>query len=228
VGLGATNHRRITVANAPAAELGLLLGNFTNNANDFTGHSTYDDDASTIYQWSNHYLFNVNTNPTDPNAPNPNYDPGQPPLMFAWISTQNTIDETLYPTPQGSMIAASVREYRLTGNPAYLSEAEAIANTALSTFNESYYLNQPAALDGIFFRGLLVLYSATSDTALQAKIIETIQAFAIDAWTNYRSSNGLFRFPSSQGSGYQLLDQGAMLQIYAMLAWNPSDYAMLP
>ena len=228
VGLGATNHRRITVANAPAAELGLLLGNFTGNANDFTGNATYDEDASTIYQWSNYYLYNVDTNPTDPDAPNPNYDPGQPPLMSAWISTQNTIDYTLFPTPQGSMIAASVREYRLTGNPAYLSEAEAIANTALSTFNESYYLNQPAALDKIFFRDLLVLYSATSDTALQSKIADTIQTFATDAWNNYRSSNDLFRFPSSQGSGYQLLDQGAMLEIYAMLAWNPSDYANLP
>lgn len=228
LGLGVTNHRRMAVSNAPNAELGLLLGDSTGNANDFTGTATYDDDAGKIYQWADHYLLNVSTNPTDPSAPNPNYDGAQPALMFPWITTQNTIADTLYPTPQGSMIAASVREYRLTGNSAYLLEAEAIANTALSTFNESYYLNQPAALDGIFFRGLLVLYSATSDTALQSKIISTIQTFATDAWTNYRGSTGLFRFPGSQGSGYQLLDQGAMLQIYAMLAWDPSDYANLP
>jgi hypothetical protein len=228
VGEGTTNHRRMTVSNTSAAELGLLLGNFTGNATDFTGSATYDDDATKIYQWANHYLFNVNANPTDPDAPNPNYDPAQPALMFAWITGQGTLDETLYPTPQGSMIAASVREYRLTGNPLYLSEAEAIANTALSTFNESYYLNQPVALDAIFFRGLLVLYSATGDTSLQSRILNTIQTFAADAWDNYRTSTGLFRFPGSQGSGYQLLDQGAMLQIYAMLAWDPSDYENLP
>ena len=138
------------------------------------------------------------------------------------------IDETLYPTPQGVMIAADVREYVKTGNSAYLSDAEAIANTALSTFNESYYINQRVGLDATFFRALLVLYSATSDTALQSKIINTIQTFATDAWNNYRNSNGLFSFPSSQGTGYQLLDQGAMLQIYAMLAWNSSEYAKLP
>jgi fructose-specific component phosphotransferase system IIB-like protein len=228
VGRGATNHRRMAVSNAPNAELGLLLGSFTGNANDFTGTATYDDDATQIYQWADHFLLNVNANPTDPSAPNPNYDPGRPALMFPWITSQNTIANTLYPTPQGSMIAASVREYRLTGNAAYLSEAEAIANTALSTFDESYYVSQPVALDGIFFRGLLVLYSATNDTALKSKIISTIATFASDAWVNYRSATGLFKFPSSQGSGYQLLDQGAMLQIYAMLAWDPSDYANLP
>jgi Glycosyl hydrolase family 76 len=221
VGRGLTNHRRMAVSNAPNAELGLLLGHATTN-------TAYDDDANTIYQWADHYLFNVRANPTDPNAPNPNYDPGWPALMFPWITGQNSINRTLYPTPQGSMIATNVREYRLTGNPSYLSEAEAIANTALSTFNENYYVHQSVALDGIFFRGLLVLYSATTDATLQSKIVGTIQTFATDAWNNYRSSDGLFKFPGSQGSGYQLLDQGAMVQIYAMLAWNPSDYANLP
>ena len=89
-------------------------------------------------------------------------------------------------------------------------------------------VSHSAAVQAIFFRGLLVLYSATSDTALQSKIIQTIQTYADDAWNNHRSSNGLFSFSSSSGTGYQLLDQGAMLQIYAMLAWNPSDYAKLP
>ena len=228
VGLGETNHRRMTVSNAPNAELGVLLANFTGNAKDFTGNATYADDGSKIYQWVNHYLYNVQTNPTDPSAPNPNYDSSQPGLMFGWITTENTIDETLYPQPQGSMIAANVREYGATGNPAYLSDAEAIANTALSTFNESYYINQPVALDANLFRGLLVLYSATSDTTLQAKIINTVQTYATDAWNNYRSKGGLFSFPSSTGTGDQLLDQGAMLQIFSMLAWNPSDYAKLP
>jgi len=126
------------------------------------------------------------------------------------------------------MIAANVREYQKTGNSAYLSDAEAIANTALSTFNETYYINHSAAFNAIFFRGLLVPYSVTGDTVLKTNIIQTIQTYANDAWNNHRSSQGLFSFASSHGTGYQLLDQGAMLQIYAMLAWNPSDYAKLP
>jgi hypothetical protein len=221
VGLGKTNHRRMTVSNAPNAELGLLLANST-------GNSTYSSGANQIYRWVNHYLYNVNANPTDPDGPNPSYDSSQPALMFGWITTENTIDERLYPTPQGSMIAANVREYRATGDPDYLTNAEALANTALSTFDESYYLSQPAALDAVFFRALLVLYSATSDTTLQSKIMQTIQTYAQDAWDSHRSSSSLFNFASSSAPGYQLLDQGAMLQIYAMLAWDPSAYANLP
>lgn len=220
VGLGKTNHRRMAVSNAPNANLGLLLANFT-------GDTSYASDAHQIYQWANHYLYNVKTNPTDPDAPNPNYDPAQPGLMFGWITTQDTIDKSLFPTPQGSMIAANVREYRATGNTAYLADAEALARTALSTFNESYYLSQPVALDAIFFRELLVLYSATSDTALQSNIMETIQTFAEDAWNSQRGPNGLFNFASSATPGYQLLDQGAMLQMYSMLAWDPSNYGNL-
>ena len=223
VGLGSTNHDRTTTSAAPNAETALLLENF-----DPANAATYDAGASAMYGWVNHYLYNVNANPTDPNAPNPNYDPNQPALMFDKVTGSNTIDETLYTYNQGAMIAANVREYQKTGNPAYLSDAEAIANTALSTFNETYYINHSPAVQAIFFRGLLVLYSVTSNATLQSNIIQTIQTYADDAWKNRRSSNGLFSFPNDSGTGYQLLDQGAMLQVYAMLAWNASDYGKLP
>jgi hypothetical protein len=223
VGLGLTNQDRGTTSAAANAEVALLLENF-----DPANTATYDTGARAMYGWVNHYLYNVATNPTDPNAPDPNYTPTQPALMFDKVTGSNPIDETLYTYNQGTMIAANEREYQKTGNPAYLANAEAIASTALSTFNEAYYTNHPAAFNAIFFRGLLVLYSATSDTNLQSNIIQTIQTYADDAWNNDRASNGLFSFPSSSGSGYQLLDQGAMLQIYAMLAWNPSDYGKLP
>jgi hypothetical protein len=200
-----------------------LLENF-----DPTNAATYDAGASAIYGWVNHYLYNVNTNPTDPAAPNPNYTPSRPALMFDKVTGSNTIDQTLYTYNQGTMIAANVREYQKTGSSLYLSEAEAIAQTALSTFNESYYITHSAAFNAIFFRGLLVLYSVTSDTNLQSEIVQTIQTYADDAWNNHRSSTGLFSFSSSAAPGYQLLDQGALLEIYAMLAWNPSDYGKLP
>jgi predicted alpha-1,6-mannanase (GH76 family) len=223
LGVGVGNHDRTTTSNAPNAELALLLENF-----DPTDAATYDAAATNIYGWVNHYLYNVNTNPTDPAAPDPNYTPARPALMFDKVTGNNGIDETLYTYNQGTMIAANVREYQRTGNPLYLSEAEAIARTSLSTFNESYYISHSAAFNAIYFRGLLVLYAVTGDTQLQSEIIQTIQAYADDAWNNHRSSNGLFSFASHSGSGYQLLDQGAMLQIYAMLAWNSGDYGKLP
>ena len=215
LGVGVSNHDRTTTSNAPNAELAALLGTF-----DPANASTYDADAALIYGWVNQYLYNVPTSP--------NYSSSRPALMFDHVTGSGTIDHTLWTYNQGTMIAANVREYQLTGQATYLSNAEAIASTAMSTFTESTYLAQPAAFDAIFFRGLLVLYAVTSDGSLQSRIIQTIQTYADDAWSNYRSSGGLFRFLSSSGTGYQLLDQGAMVQIYAMLAWSPSDYGKLP
>ncbi len=224
IGAGQTNSSRTTNSTVPNAELALLLENL-----DPGNAAQYDAAASAMYGWANHYLYNVNANPTDPQAPNPNFDPGQPPLMFDNLGGNDAADEALWTYNQGAMIATNVREYRKTGQVGYLSDAEALANAALNTFTESEYLNtQPAAFNAIFFRGLLVLYSATADAALQSQILQTIETYANDAWNYYRTSQGLFRFPSSSGSGYQLLDQGAMLQIYAMLAWNPTNYSELP
>jgi hypothetical protein len=218
----ATNHSRTTNSNAPNAEIALLLENF-----DSANASKYDTGAQAMYGWANHYLYNVNTNPTDPNAPNPNYNSSYAALMFDSVTNSNTINKNFYTYNQGAMIAANVREYQKTGTSGYLSDAEAIANAALNHWTESDYINnQNAAFNSIFFRGLLILYPY--DASLQSKILQTIQTFADDAWNNYRSSQGLFSFPTSQGTGDQLLDQGAMLDIFAMLAWNPSDYGKLP
>jgi hypothetical protein len=224
VGVGVGNHDRTTNSNAPNAELALLL----TGLDPANAASTYQPDATNIYTWVNHYLYNVN-NPADPQGPNPNYDATQPALMFDKVRGNNSIDKTLWTYNQGAMIAANVREYQATGQATYLTTAEAIANTALNTFTESQYLtDQPAAFNGIFFRGLLVLYSATSDAALQSRIVQTIQTYANDTWNYYRGADGLFRFPSTSASGDQLLDQGAMLQIYSMLAWSPASYGELP
>jgi hypothetical protein len=222
VGPGVTNHYRTTTSTAPNAELGLLLAD-ANHA----GASTYEAAASQMYGWANEYLYNVSDDPLAP-GPNPNYVPSKPALMFDKVKSDNTIDETPWTYDQGAMIAASVREYQLTGKAAYLQEAQDIATTALGTFTESDYVNQPAAFDAVFFRDLLVLCSVTPDPTMRARIMQAIETYANDAWTNYRSASGLFRFPSSSGSGYQLLDQGAMLQLFAALAWNPSQYAELP
>lgn len=222
-GLGLTNHDRTTTSNAPNAEIALLLENF-----DPANAAIYDAGASAMYGWANHYLYNVNDNPTDPSGPNPNYVPSQPALMFDKVTGSGTVDQTLYTYNQGAMIAANVRKYQKTGNSAYLSDAEAIASTALDTFNEPYYITHSAAVAAIYFRGLLTLYSVATDSTLRANIVQAIQTYADDAWDNHRSSDGLFSFASSSGDGYQLLDQGAMLQLYAMLAWTPQDYGNLP
>jgi hypothetical protein len=110
-----------------------------------------------------------------------------------------------------------------------LVNAEALANASLEHFTEAEYLNtQPAPFVAIYFRGLLVLSAATGDSTLRATILQAAQTYADDAWNNYRNGQNLFHLPSSPGSSYRLLDQGALLALYAALAWDPSNYDMLP
>jgi hypothetical protein len=46
-------------------------------------------------------------------------------------------------------------------------------------------------------------------------------------WNNHRSADNLFAAPSATTT-HRLIDQGAMLQILAALAWNSADYPKLP
>ncbi|MCL2769954.1 MAG: hypothetical protein FWD42_07605 [Solirubrobacterales bacterium] len=222
-GLGLTNHDRTTTSNAPNAELALRLAQL-----DPSNGTAYESAATKIYGWVNQYLYNVHANLIEPGAVNHEYDPSKPPLVFDKV-TKGQIDKTLWTYNQGSMIAAGVLASRVTGNHAYLTNAEALANASLGHFTEAEYLNnQSAPFMAIYFRGLLVLYAATTDTALQAKILQAAQSYADDAWNSYRSEQNLFHLPSSPGSSFRLLDQGALLQLYAALAWEPSNYDMLP
>jgi hypothetical protein len=222
-GLGLTNHERTTTSNAPNAELGFRLEQL-----DPSDQATYETGSMMMYDWVNHYLYNVDSNPTDPNAPNPNYEPSKPALVFDKV-TEGRVGKTLWTYNQGAMIAANVTAYQDTGETDYLMNAQALANASLDYFTEADYLDtQPAAFVAIYFRGLLVLYAATGERTLQAKILQAAQTYADDAWNNYRNGQNLFHLPSSPGSSYRLLDQGALLEIYAALAWEPSDYGMLP
>jgi Glycosyl hydrolase family 76 len=223
VGMGLTNHDRTTTSNAPNGELAFRLEQL-----DPSHHASYETAAAKMYDWVNQYLYNVHTNPTDPEAPNPEYDPSEPPLVFDKVH-DGQIEKALWTYNQGTMIAANVAAYQDTRETDYLTEAEALAKASLEHFTEAEYVDtQPAPFVAIYFRGLLVLYAATSNTTLRAQVLQAAQTYADEAWNDYRNGQNLFHLPSSPGSSYRLLDQGALLELYAALAWEPSDYDTLP
>ena len=222
VGIGTSNHDRATAANVPTAELGYDLA-----ALDPARATGFQAGAASMYQWVNHYVYNVPVNPTDTAGPNPNYDPRRPPLVWGPVRDGH-VEPSAWTYNQGAMVATNVFAYRRTGDPRYLADAETLARTALSNFSESYYVSQPAAFNAIYFRGLLQLYSVTPDTSLRDEILQEARQYADDAWTNYRDAQGLFHFPHSAGTRAQLLDQGAMLQLFSALGWDPADYPKLP
>jgi hypothetical protein len=77
----------------------------------------------------------------------------------------------------------------------------------------------------IFFRNLLQLSALTGDAAYRS----AMQAYADAAWDNAAirdSATDLFRFEGAR-SPCTLLDQAAMVQLLALLAWPEEQYGLL-
>jgi glycosyl hydrolase family 76 len=210
-GAGALNHDRNTVSNAPNAELGLHLDELSNGGANRERHAAAHD----MYTWVNTTL--------DAGA-----DAGAPGTGLFWdkLRGDGTIDRTLWTYNQGNMVGANVLLARRSvgGERAdYLGRAEAIAAKALDRYDGALH-RQPAAFNAILFRNLLLLHEATADGALRARIRSAMESYAELAWSTRRDRHDRFRFA---GRATTLLDQSAMVQIYALLAWDPADYRRL-
>jgi hypothetical protein len=206
-GTGARNHDRNTVSNAPNAELGLHLAELAPGA----GYARAHD----MYAWVNATL-------------DAGRDAGEPATGLFWdkLRGDGTVDRRLWSYNQGSMIGANALLARAAG-PAdgarYLARAESIAHKALRHY-AGEYRRQPAAFNAILFRNLLLLCAGTADAGLHAEIRATMRAYADAVWTTARDRSDRFRLSRR---GVTLLDQSAMVQVFALLAWDPADYMKL-
>jgi Glycosyl hydrolase family 76 len=212
-GAGLTNHDRNTVSNAPNAQLGLHLAELSAARAD-AGVLRYAR-AHDMYAWVNVTL----------DAGREAGAPGTG-LFFDKVRGDGTVDQTLWTYNQGNMIGANVLLARRAGADAsapYLARAEAIATKALRHYAGAY-LRQPAAFNAILFRNLLQLHAATADAGLRERIRGAMGVYAEAAWTGHRDRHDRFRFGRG---GPTLLDQSAMVQVFALLAWDPGDYGAL-
>lgn len=201
-GAGARNHDRNTVSTAPNAELGLHLAEL--DALPVAARQPVGPED--MYEW---VLATLDAS-RDSDAPSTG-------LFWDKVRGDGTIDKTLWSYNQGSMVGLNVLLAR-SGSPRaaeYLGRAEAIARKALRHYGDSGLQRQPPAFNAIFFRNLLLLHAATGDAGLRASIIEAMRGYADYAW---------FHLPSR---GVTLLDQSALVQILALLAWDPGSYEML-
>jgi len=190
---------RNTVSNMPNAEVGLRLYQITHDAFYLTW-------ATKMYDW-------VNTTLRDPSDG----------LYWDHITLSGQINQTKWSYNQGVPIGVNVLFYQVTGDPAYLRRAEQIADAALAYYGSDNRLDkQPAYFNSIFFKNLLLLYAADHNAAYVA----AMQGYADRVWSTYRDpATGLFVF--TPGTPTQLLEQAAMTQIYAVLAWAPFSYRTL-
>lgn len=208
-GVGARNHDRNTVSNAPNAELGLHLAELV------PGLTEGGRWARDMYGWVNATL-------------DAGRDAGEPATGLFWDKVRGdaSIDHQTWSYNQGTMIGANALLARAAtdGEDApYLARAEAIARKALRHYAGEYH-RQPAAFNAILFRNLLLLWAATTDARLREQIHTAMSGYADAAWTAGRDRRDRFRLSRGQPT---LLDQSAMVQVYALLAWDPADYRAL-
>ena len=210
-GLGARNHDRNTVSNAPNAELGLHLSELRGP----TAAEPGAIGANEMYEWVITTL--------DASRDTDSAGTG---LFWDKVRGDGTLDKTLWTYNQGSMVGANVLLARIHQHmrDKYLDRAEAIARTALRHFDEEGYDRQPPAFNAIFFRNLLLLHPVARDAKLETDIIDHIRRYADDAWRRARDRHD--RFHLAHG-GVTLLNQSALVQLLALLAWDPGEYRKL-
>jgi hypothetical protein len=223
-GQGLTNHDRGAGLSAGYAKLGFHL-------HELTGSLVYHGDGSleatppglgalNMVDWVNAYL-DSRKNGTG--------------VYWNALRRNGSVDTNLWTYVQGEMIGARALQYRLTQDSRYIQQAEGIARETLATFGAM--TGQPPSFNAMCFQALLLLTSLTNDTGLRTSMLQTIDTYADWAWnpnngardaaTNvfYFTSAGMPAFVSGQPAYLQ--DQGAMVQIYSLLAWNAESYSRL-
>jgi hypothetical protein len=194
------NDDRNTVSNMPAAELGVRLY-------EGTGDRAYLDDALRYYGWTNRTLQRADG------------------LYLDHIDLDGRVDRRIFSYNQGVPIGVNVLLYKATGEARYLNEARRIADASYAYFIDGKRIeHQPVAFNAIYFKNLLLLESLIGGTRFH----DAMRDYSRMMWRRYRNpATGLFRSPDARHPGYHVIDQGAMIQIDAVLGWDPTRYRLL-
>lgn len=189
---------RNTVSNMPAAELGLRLYQIT-------GQRSYLDWSRTMYDWTNAHLL------------------GPDGLYYDHVDLAGTVEKTYWSYNQGVPVGVNVLLYQVTHDRTYLARAQRLAAAAYRYYVTGGRLAaQPPFFNSIFFKNLLLLQSVTGGHTY----VDAMRAYADTVWATQRdAATGLFRFDADGGT--QAIQQAAMVQIYAVLAWSPARYRLL-
>jgi len=189
---------RNTVSNMPAAELGLRLYQIT-------GRRRYLDSALRFYNWTNTYL--------------------QRPDGLYWdhLDLQGTVEKTIWSYNQGVPVGVNVLLYEATRDREYLHRAERIADAAYAYFVTQGRLDsQPIYFNSIFFKNLLLLQSVSGNDRYRRAMAQ----YADRVWSTMRDpATNLVHFDADGRT--QAIQQAALVQIYAVLAWPRARWRIL-
>lgn len=117
----------------------------------------------------------------------------------------------------GTMLQSNVYLYEITGDKKYLSEANAIAESALSYFYGKEQFRDDYWFNAVLLRGYQHLLKYNKDT----KYIMGFKKALDYALKNEKNNQGLF---IDKNGVQNLVAQGGMLEILARYAWLESRY----
>lgn len=192
-----------TCSNAPGSVLALKLFQATKD-------STYFAEGKKLYEWTKKNL----QDPTDF-------------LYFDNIGLNGKIGKAKYAYNSGQMMQAATLLYKLTGNKAYLTDAQNIAKECHNYFftdftpatGEPFKLLKKGDIwfTAVMLRGFIELYHQDKNKTY----LDTFNKNLDYAWNNARETNGLFNTDLSgaeKDNRKWLLTQAAMVEMYARLA----------
>jgi rhamnogalacturonyl hydrolase YesR len=189
---------RNTVSNMPGAQLALRL-------HQITGEDGYLDWARRFYDWTNTYL--------------------QSPSGLYWdhLDLKGTVEKTFWSYNQGVPVGVNVLLYEVTHDRAYLRRAERIAEAAYAYYvTQGRLFTQPVYFNSIFFKNLLLLEAATGHRKYQQAMAD----YADQVWSTMRDpATGLVHFNTAGTT--EAIQQAALAQLYAVLAWPPAKWPTL-
>ena len=210
-GLGRRNHDRNLVSTGPNAQLGLQLAELGRLPDTAAGAGV---GPARMYAW---VLATLDESRSGTN-------PGTG-LFWDKVRGDGSIDRSRWSYNQGTMVGLNVLLARARSRPEadHLGQAEAIARQALRELAGDRLARQPPAFNAIFFRNLLGLHAVTGDTRLREEIQLAVRAYA--QATSAHVLNG--RRSRRVRIRMSLLDESAIVQLLALLAWDPETYDRL-
>jgi hypothetical protein len=132
-------------------------------------------------------------------------------LYYDHVNPGGTLNTAIWSYNQGTMIAAGVLLYEITGTASYLTAAETTAGDAVSYFGTGTTLqSQGPAFNAIYFRDLFVLNQVQRNTDYRSEA----RTYAKFMWTQ-RAPSGLF-LQDGQTNGVN--GTAPMVELYSLLA----------
>lgn len=148
-------------------------------------------------------------------------------LYFDRLNLDGRIGPAKHAYNSGQMMQSAALQYKITGNPVYLADAQAVAKSCYHYFFSDYITEKGKRLrllkkgdvwfSAVMLRGFIELYRVDKNDLYIKAYGESLDY----AWVHARDEHGLFGADYSGESADQkkdLLTQAAMVEMYARLA----------